>query len=139
MQICKAFKQAQLGVRISHGEIQANIFKLLLSQSDKVHKCNKFGPFPNGKSILIENTQLILKNNVPKVPSLRGRQKDMYRLIEKILSPKHSRLLTLMGLPGVGKSSLVANTLDYVVERKLLKAGSIYLDIRNMNCPEEFL
>ena len=73
MQVCKAFKQAQLGVRITHGEFQANIFKLLTSDVKKMHKCNKFGPFPQGKTRLIESNPLIFKNTVPKVPSLRGR------------------------------------------------------------------
>ena len=63
----------------------------------------------------------------------------MFKLIEKILSPKRLRLLTLMGLPGIGKSSLTANTLDYIAERKLLKAGSVYLNIRGVSCIEEFL
>ena len=63
----------------------------------------------------------------------------MFRLIQKILSPKHSRLLTLMGLPGIGKSSLTANTLDYISERKLLKGGSIFINMSNIKCPEEFV
>ena len=50
MHICKAFKQAQLGVKISHGEFQADIFKLLINhEEDNTNKYNKFGPFPPGK------------------------------------------------------------------------------------------
>ena len=63
----------------------------------------------------------------------------MFKIIEKILNAKGSRLFTLMGLPGIGKSSLIANTLDYISERSLLKGGSIFINARGITDCEVFL
>lgn len=68
-----------------------------------------------------------------------GRQKDTFRLIQKILSPKSSRLLTLLGLPGIGKSSLVRKTIQHIVERRLLQGGYIVLNVRGIKDCEVFL
>ena len=44
-----------------------------------------------------------------------------------------------MGLPGIGKSSLIKNTIDYISERSLLKGGSIYVNARNITVSEQFM
>ena len=79
-----------------------------------VHKCSIFGPFHKGMYKIEKPFEVQLKNLAPKVTSLRGRQKDMFKIIQKVLNAKGARLFTLMGLPGIGKSSLIANTLDYI-------------------------
>ena len=38
-----------------------------------------------------------------------------------------------MGLPGIGKSSLIADTLGYISERNLLKGGSIFVNARGIS------
>ena len=69
-----------------------------------------------------------------------GRQKDMFRVIDKLLNSKNgSRLFNLIGWPGMGKSALVASILDYVSERGLLKGGSIYFNARNISMCEPFI
>ena len=68
----------------------------------------------------------------PKMPKLVGRQKDMFRVIDKLLNSVKSRLFNLIGWPGIGKSALVASILDYISERSLLKGGSIYFNARNI-------
>ena len=73
------------------------------------------------------------------MPNLKGRQKDMYRVIDKLLNSKTSRLFNLIGWPGVGKSALVANILQYIAERSLLKGGSIYFNARNISLCEHFI
>ena len=37
-------------------------------------------------------------------------------------------------MPGVGKSSLVLSTLEWVGERSLLRGGAIYFNARDINC-----
>ena len=73
------------------------------------------------------------------MPNLRGRQKDMFRVIDKLLNSKNSRLFNLIGWPGTGKSALVSSVLDYISERGLLKGGSIYFNARNINMCEMFI
>ena len=63
----------------------------------------------------------------------------MYRIIEKLLNSKTSRLFNIIGWPGVGKSALVASILDYISERTLLKGGSIYFNARNISMCESFI
>lgn len=41
-------------------------------------------------------------------------------------------------MPGVGKSSLVLSTLQWMEERSLLKGGSIYYNSRDISCCELF-
>ena len=73
------------------------------------------------------------------MPNLRGRQKDMFRVIEKLLDSKNSRLFNLIGWGGTGKSALVSSVLDYISERGLLKGGSIYFNARNITMCEVFI
>ena len=157
MKICQAFEWAQNGVLLTHGEQQAEIFKLFVDQEDdchndpmlrsitdgslldvspqrnSLHKCGIFGPFQKGKCRIEQPFEVQLKNTAPRVPRLKGRQKDMFKLIQKVLNPTSSRLYTLMGLPGVGKSSLISDTLGYISERSLLKGGSIFVNARGIS------
>lgn len=55
-----------------------------------------------------------------------GRQKDMHRLIKKLLSDNTTRLVNVFGLPGVGKSALTKCTLHHLQKRSILKGGVIY-------------
>lgn len=73
------------------------------------------------------------------MPNLRGRQKDMFRVMDKLLNSKQSRLFNLIGWPGVGKSALAASILAYISERDLLKGGSIYFNARNISMCELFI
>jgi predicted AAA+ superfamily ATPase len=58
----------------------------------------------------------------------------MYHLITKITSPLN-HLITLMGLPGVGKSSLIKATLQYIQDRSLLRGGLILTNAQSIsNC-----
>jgi predicted AAA+ superfamily ATPase len=58
----------------------------------------------------------------------------MYILITKITTPLN-HLVTLMGLPGVGKSSLIKATIQYIQDRSLLRGGLIFTDARSIsNC-----
>mmetsp|Transcript_2975 Transcript_2975/g.4048 ORF Transcript_2975/g.4048 Transcript_2975/m.4048 type:complete len:97 (+) Transcript_2975:320-610(+) len=81
----------------------------------------------------------LLRTNVPHMPNLRGRQTDTFRVMDQILTSKTSRLFTLIGWPGVGKSALVASMLGYISERNLLPGGSIYFNARNFAICERFI
>ena len=73
------------------------------------------------------------------MPKLMGRQKDMFRVLDKLLNSKNSRLFNLIGWSGMGKSALAASVLEYIAERGLLKGGSIYFNARNITMCEMFI
>lgn len=45
----------------------------------------------------------------------------------------------MLGLPGIGKSSLVRKTIQHIVERRLLPGGYIVLNVRTIKDCEVFL
>lgn len=63
----------------------------------------------------------------------------MFRVIDKLLNSKSSRLFNLISWSGMGKSALVASILDYISQRGLLKGGSIYFNARNISICEIFI
>ena len=63
----------------------------------------------------------------------------MFKVLDKLMNTKNKRLFNLIGLPGIGKSALVACVLDYIAERSLLKGGSIYFNARNISICERFI
>ena len=73
------------------------------------------------------------------MPNLKGRIKDMFKVMDKMLGSKTSRLFSIIGWPGMGKSALIASVLDYISERGLLKGGSIYFNARNISLVELFI
>jgi len=62
----------------------------------------------------------------------------MYNLVSAIMNV-NTHLLTLIGLPGVGKSALVKATLQYIQDRNLLRGGLIYIDARSIGFCETFV
>lgn len=77
------------------------------------HKCDFFGDGLIGNYILQEPFEVAFKTPLLRVPELIGRQKDMYTLVSKIMSFNY-HLITLIGLPGVGKSAVVKSTMQYI-------------------------
>lgn len=72
------------------------------------------------------------------MPNLIGRARDKYKLVNNVMTSKMARLVTLTGMPGVGKSSLVQSTLQWMEERGLLRGGSIYYNARDIDCSMVF-
>lgn len=67
-----------------------------------------------------------------KVDNLIGRQKEMFEVIHTIY---HNRLVTIIGLPGIGKTALAKNSVDYMACRQMFSAGIIFMQLKGyMNC-----
>ena len=54
----------------------------------------------------------------------------MWELIDKVMSGE--RLVALLGLPGIGKSSIVRNALHFITERKFFTGGVILVQLKNV-------
>ena len=57
-------------------------------------------------------------------------------MVNKILSNKTQNLITLYGLPGVGKSALARKALQFIEERDLLAGGFILVKISGIQDTE---
>ena len=55
----------------------------------------------------------------------------MQELIELVMD-KDNRLITSLGLHGIGKSSLVRNALHFIYERKYFTGGIILIQMKNV-------
>lgn len=101
-------------MNIRFGEEEANIFKILFKDNlNPESKLNKFGPFKDHHTWENNEISVILKIFPPRGPQLIGRAKKMSDIVKRIMSDK-SKLITLLGLPGVGKSALINHTLHYI-------------------------
>lgn len=63
----------------------------------------------------------------------------MFQIIQKVLSEKVSRLITVIGMAGVGKTALVKNTIHHIHQRRILQGGYIYFDAQNVKDSEVFI
>jgi Ni2+-binding GTPase involved in maturation of urease and hydrogenase len=63
----------------------------------------------------------------------------MFKLICKIMESDSSRLISVVGMPGVGKTALVRNTIHHIAERRLLSGGWIFTNAQNIQDCEVYL
>ncbi len=65
-----------------------------------------------------------------KADDFVGRQEDMHNIAKLLLN---NRLITVRGLPGIGKTSISKRLGFFISERELFKDGVIYLSMRGKN------
>jgi nucleoside-triphosphatase THEP1 len=63
----------------------------------------------------------------------------MYHLVGKLLSPEASRLLSVVGMPGIGKTALTKNAAHHIQERRILTGGFIFSNAQNIQDVEVYL
>jgi AAA+ ATPase superfamily predicted ATPase len=109
----------------------ADLFTFGYSQKTKKkkHQCTIFGPFAEG--------QMTNKCHVPmfrmetsKVEDFLGRTPEMHQVISYI---QNKRIVNVMGIPGIGKTTLIKAIAHYLDERLLFKDGIIMLSLRNLD------
>jgi ATP-dependent Clp protease ATP-binding subunit ClpA len=162
VEICRAFQLAQNNVGIRHGPEEEKKFLLLIY--DEKHECinRKFSiglkpklewtemtkysdhycnallnrKFKDGKPMdtHVSKTTLIQKSR--KV-DLIGREKLIYELLNKLMSP-FSKIYTVWGQHGVGKSAIVSAVMHYINERTLIKGGFVVVNANGISNIEVF-
>jgi len=73
------------------------------------------------------SNKIIIKEIPGKIESLLYREKEMGKLIQKIMEGQ--RLVFVFGLFGIGKSWIARNVLHYLKERKYFCGGLIFLPL----------
>ncbi len=95
------------------------------------HKCSVLGPWREGKAEVLDG-QLKFKEFPARVEKYIGRQKEIFEVVHNIMQ---NRLVTIIGLPGIGKTSLAKNAVNFIADRRLFEAGIIFLALKGyMNC-----
>ena len=67
-----------------------------------------------------------------KVDNFIGRQKEMFEVVHNVMN---NRLVNIIGLPGIGKTALCKNAVQYIADRKLFKQGILFMPLKGyFNC-----
>lgn len=56
----------------------------------------------------------------------------MQDIVNKLTNKENTRVLNILGLRGIGKSSVLINTLNYMAKRKVYTGGMISLNVKGM-------
>lgn len=109
-----AFELGKQGVKHSNVmNAEAEIEKFVLLPEEGNHDVNIFiSSFPGPKQ---RQKECLVRSGIPHVPHLVGRDKDIYRVLQKLLD---SRLVRVTGAPGIGKGSLTMAVGHYLDKRK---------------------
>ena len=66
-----------------------------------------------------------------KLESIKFREKEMSILLENLIDDQ-DRIIELLGLKGIGKSSMARNTLHYAAERKMFTNGILHTQLKEV-------
>ena len=130
----ESFNIAQQTLSITQNlEGQSALFILKTKSSlDTMHKCNSIivlnGPSNNADE---NRTEIRLTKNIPvAVESFIGRNQDVCNVLREL---QKTRLITLTGEPGIGKTSVAKFIANYLKSREgeFIKNGVIFLNVIN--------
>ena len=94
--------------------------------SRKKHKCSKIYKMKEGS--ILNVTPCPTFNLIPsKVGVLLGREQTLYQVI-KLLA--RNRLIIICGSQGIGKTSVVRQLSNYLIERNTFKDGILYVSLK---------
>lgn len=141
--ICAAFNIAKASVAFMHQSQEADKFQMLKQEElklqdpifqnkDDSHVCF-YQPMRMAGDLVCMSDHIAVKHVPDKVSNLKGREKQISKIVKLILSGE--RLIIMLGLHGVGKSALARNAVYYMLERKYFTGGIIFV---NLKCVTSF-
>ena len=80
---------------------------------------------------LCKSEHVLFKSLPSNMPYLKYRNKDMVKLVRSLVMNKE-RIITLLGLHGMGKTSLVKNTLHYIYVRRFVLGGIMWIKMKGV-------
>lgn len=91
-----------------------------------MHKCKPLPEVPQGHWKCVSEHNLV-KSIPAKLNKIMFREREMSKLLNYILAENGDRIVPLVGLQGIGKSSLARNTLHFAAERKFFTRGMLLI------------
>jgi AAA+ ATPase superfamily predicted ATPase len=82
------------------------------------------------------NTKAIYNDLPAPTENFLGREQEMYYILKSI---GENRLVSILGPPGIGKTSLSRNLAHYIKARGIFKDGIIYVSLRSCSSAQMFL
>ena len=135
--VCKAFQLAKDDIRILINAGEADKFMFFVNdlENNKKHKCFPITNFKEGT--LTKHETVPFFNSIPSiVENFKGRQQEMCEVISLL---HESRLVNILGPPGIGKTSLARNLLNHLKDRRRFDDGIIYVALRGCESAQMFL
>ena len=138
--VCKAFEIAKEDIRTLINNGEANKFILMVNNNEMTNKSQKHVWFPiatfkEGKLTKHGNDPIF--NSIPTIPdNFRGRQQEIWEVISLI---SKSRLVNILGPPGIGKTSISRFIWNHLKDRKKYSDGILYLSLRGWESAQMFL
>lgn len=141
--MCKAFEIAKEDIRTLINNGEANKFILLVNDNldasgagnKRKHKCFPITNFKEGT--LTKHETVPFFDSIPsRVENFKGRQQEMCEIISLL---QESRLVNILGPPGIGKTSLARNLGNHLKDRKRFYDGIIYVGLRGCESAQMFL
>lgn len=140
MSVCDAYITSKQEVSNELNNTEAEKFLLFTQETHgdrqgKKHKCSAIQNLSEGT--LTDLIDEPLFDYVPnKVECFMCRELEMYK-ITKLIST--SRIVTIIGPPGIGKTSISRNLSNFYKERRMFRDGIIYIKLRGITSAQMFL
>ena len=139
--VCTAFNIAKEEINKVINANEANKFMLLIQPEKNKRKaisCHQWNAISNFKEgVLRCLDKKAIFNSIPsKVEGFVGRQQEMYEIINLL---EQNRLVSILGPPGIGKTSISRNLANYVRDRRKFSDGIIYVELRGWETAHMFL
>lgn len=140
--VCTAFHIAKEEINKVINATEANKFVLLVQPEKRVkgrqargHQCKAISNFKEGTLKCLDHKATF--DSIPsKVEGFVGRQQEMYEIINLL---EQNRLVSILGPPGIGKTSISRNLANYVKDRRKFSDGIIYVELRGCETAHMFL
>jgi len=138
--VCKAYANA---IATLESEIlaqglnpsEASKFELLIGGSGTLHSCEETGGWSDGNAEFVGKVPYY--NEIPaQVEHFVGRKIELYSLVCLITE---NRLVTVMGLPGIGKTSVTKALARHLLERSTPSDGIIYVSARGLESTDSVI